>query len=639
MYATLVGPLSLQAFQYDYVTNVFGATLLEDSDGILPAGSGTCDVTPTVQWVPPSGFVGPFLYSWTLQQSNVSGSVVASGSTVNVNAATMPTLSPGVYYFTNIATDRGGGTTSLSPLVFQVLDCKFSRPPQVVSISPFDIEPVVPADEDYIRYFPQWMALHGTATAPPSASLTFQFFRPTLAELRQIENQIDVVSSEVSVVSVPVDLPRKAWHLQTRYNARDIITINCIASGSTTAVRRESSIYDFLTTDDPVFLLGDNGHIVFRNLAQRHVTVAPVSGSTGATGSVLAFLATQYQMPAEHEGIVADSNVLFTAAGVQYRIKAGSSGVDPSQAVVQLAAPFAGTLDFTYQSETLAPVVTVAISGNPSIAPSPIDLWNRLDELGLFCGIVRRRDESNVTLKKRLISRFVSGIGVTASQVAEHISQDLTLVDLLPWDGQTTLNLQPSGYFGVKYFDVEGLPQSASITETLIPFGSNYQIYTGSKSNWHSGWVVFVNGRLATMTQYPNMNVSGNTVNFGVNVSGTVTATYGYDNYTFTQTDSNTITIVTPAGSNPLSGQYTAVLSKNVNIHTLADPTYMTESLLNPDGTANGFFYEIAQKLTQGSPSLFGEARWGSSAYWLSTTDTVPLTEHLPSVFDVITGY
>lgn len=633
-YGTYIGPLAQQEFSYDLVDMSFAATLLEDSDGIVAAGSGTCDVTPTAIWTAATDSP-PYLYFWVLRNTNVSGSVIASGTTVNVNSATMPVLSPGVYYLAITALDSTGLLVGITNLIFRVLDCKFSLPPTVVSIDPFDIEPVIPTDQDYIRYFPQWMAVHGTATEPPSASSTFKFIQPSLTEIRRVEKECNNFSRESGVLSVPVGLPRKAWHIQTRFSSRDVITVTCVASGITNILRRETSLFNFLDTDDPVYIVGENGHIAFRNLAQREVTVAPVSGSTGATGSVLQFLSHQYQMPAEHEGIVADSNVLFFFDGIQYRIKAGSNGVDPLQAVVQLTDPFSGTIRFKYQSETLAPVVTISISGNPFLSPSPTDLWNRFDELGLVCGLQRRKDEDNLIFRKRIYSRFISTPGTSERKVAQHISQDLTLVSVLPWDGVSTLNLQVSGYFGVKYFEVDGLPETDFLAEELVRYGSSYRIYSGTKSSWLPGWQVYVNGRPATARQYPNIIVSGNIVNFGIDVSGTITASYGFDNFDLTKSSNSTIITVTPVSTNPISGQYTAILSRNVTLHTAADPNYLRTGLLNPNGTPNGLYYEVARRLLESSPIHFGRAKWGIEARWLERSEDKPLTEHLSSVLDI----
>src|SRR5437762_2245150 len=100
MYVTQLGPLALQDFQYDLIQNLAAAHLLEDSDGIVSEGSGTCDITPTIQWTAPTGSVGPFLYIWNLQTIDASGNPnnsIASGTTININSAIMPTLVPGVY--------------------------------------------------------------------------------------------------------------------------------------------------------------------------------------------------------------------------------------------------------------------------------------------------------------------------------------------------------------------------------------------------------------------------------------------------------------------------------------------------------------------------------------------------------------
>jgi hypothetical protein len=625
-YGTFMGPLSLLEFEYDLNDSTTLATLLEDADGILPSGSATCDITPTVLWDSP-GTAGPYLYRWICHVSGSTGAVAASGVTVNTRSVEIPDLEPGPYYFRVLWTSSVGATGEIQALVFTVLDCPFLRDPEVLELDPFDIETVGPSEEDYVRYLPQWMNVHGTATEPASASLLFQLFRPFLQNMREVEQNIIEKLDEAGINSVPARLPRKAWHIQSRFSPREALTATLTASGISQNILRGSSVFEFLTHDDPIFIVGDSGHVLFRNLGLREILVSPEA----ATG----ILSRRYRMPFEHEGIVPDSDVLFQFADVWYRIKAGAQGIDPIQAVIQLSAPFSGDILFRYQSNTLADVVRVSVSGSPTITPSRHDLWNRFDELGLVCGLTRRRDEDNKQFRKRIYARFISSQGVHRNSVAQHISQDLTLVSIIDWDGQTTLNLSASGYNAVRYVDVQELPETDHLTEQLVRTSSDYQKYTGTKNNWRSGYLISVDGIPVSPLRYPNMVVSGNTVHFGTNVSGVVVATYGYNNYELTRTSLHTITTVTPVSGNASSGQYRVILSRNVRLNTAADPEYIQESLLNADGTPNEFFLELHTRLLEGSPLHFGRARWLHNARWLERTEDKPLTEHLPSVFDL----
>jgi hypothetical protein len=423
--------------------------------------------------------------------------------------------------------------------------------------------------------------------------------------------------------------------MQSRFTDRDPLTVTYTASGEVGSVRRTGSVYQFLTADDPVYLIGERGHMLFRNMARRVVTVDPVSGSTGATGQLLQYLSHQYRIPAEPNGIVRDTDVLFNYNGVDFRIKAGASGVDPDQSTIQMPESISGALTFSYQSRTLALLVTVSVSGNPSLSVDLHDLWNRFDELGLVVGLQRRTNEDNVLFRQRILSRFLSRLGVTRHSVAQHISQDLTLTTVLSWDGRQPLDFPTSGIHAVSYFNVEGLPEIAATQEELVRSGSDFQRYTGAKSDWLPGYIIFVDGTPVSRNRYPNLVVSGNVIHFGTPVSGVVTAVYQYRNFTLTRTSQDHINLVTPVDGNAVSGTYTAVLTRNVKVFTAADSDFIDERLLNADGTPNAYFFELAARLLEGSPIHMGRARWGDGSYWLLESSDKPLTEHIPVVFDL----
>jgi hypothetical protein len=636
LYLAELGPISLQDFSYDLVPAVAG--IIEDGDGIAPSGSITCDRTPTVSWTGLSDG-GPYVYLWIVSSGSVSGPAVVSGTVINTNLATVPILVPGDYRIDIYSFDSGGTSGHLSVLSFTVFDCTlpfvFLYDP-LLDLDAFQIEPVVPQEEDYVRYLPQWMSVHGTATAPPSGSLLFRTLQTPIQQVRLVNRSVRTLLDEYTILQAPARLPRQAWHMQTRFTPRDTITVVALASGTTLPVRRSFSLYDFYTAADPAFLMGGTGHALFRNLVQRTVTVSPVSGSTGATGSVLEMLTHRYVLPYEGAGIVADTDVYFTADGVDYRMKAGSIGIDPIHATIQLPSLFTGDLTFRYQSKALESALTVSLSGNPFLTPSQIDLPNRFDELGTLAGLVRRRDEDNIAFRQRIYSRFITSLGVTAQAAAQHISQDLNQVMLLGWDGRTTLNLASSGIHGVRQVDVRGLSQWESHVEELIAVDSS--AFSASKAQWRAGWFLTVDGVPVSSFRYPGLSVAGNIVEFGAAVSGRVVAAFQSDNYDLTYSDQGFVTAITPVSGNVLPGAYQVVLSQNCRIFCPSDPDYQAVYLLNADGTPNGFFNELRQRLLEGSPNHFTRARWGEGAFWLDQTDDLPPIDHLPTVFDQITG-
>lgn len=641
-YLPVIGLPSLQVVSYDLLSTTHEATLLEDGDGIAPSGSITCDRTPTVSWTAASG-MGPFLYTWTCYRgSSTSGSVMASGTTLNETQATLPELPFSGFLFTLSARDASGSLASMRGLLFTLYDCDRTSPVTLNGYDPtlsadeqldaFQIEPVVPPEDDYIRYLPQWMSVHGTATAPPSGSLLFRFLQPSIRQVKLVRRSLQTTLDEFTLLQAPARLPRQAWHMQTRFTPRDTITVVVQASGTTLPVRRSPSLYAFYTADEPTYLVGGAGHALFRNLAQRTVTVSPVSGTTGATGAVLEMLTHRYVLPFEVTGIVADTDVFFRYAGVDYRMKAGSIGIDPLHATLQLPSLFTGDLLFHYQSRTLATALTVSLSGQPFLTPSAVDLPNRFDELAVLAGLVRRRDEDNLAFRQRIYARFITRLGVTLQSAAQHISQDLNQVMLLDWDGRSTLSLAASGLHGVRQVDVRGLPQWAGHVEELI--ASDSQTFTASQAAWRSGWFLTVDGIPATPLRYPGLSLTENRVSFGAAVSGRVVAAFQADNYGLSYSGQGFVTEIVPVSGNVPSGLYQVVLSQNCRIFVPSDPGYQRVYLLNPDGTPNGFFNELRARLLEGSPNHFSRARWGEGAAWLSQTEDLPPIDHLPAILD-----
>jgi hypothetical protein len=616
------------AVQTSGVNLVSGIVILvEDGDGIPPAGIETYDHTPSFIWTAS----GAVLYYWTIY--DVDDTFVASGSTLSTTA-TSPLLANNTYYIV-VNAITSGDTIILPAAPFIVKSLVADLPIQAIEIPPFDIEPAVPEDELFIRYLPRWMAPWGTATEPPSGSLLHQvitkgFIRPTNA---LFTTTYDLVDSR-NLVQIPIREPRLAWHLQSRYQPHETLTITTVASGASGSVRRSGSYFDFLTTDDAVFLLGNNGHLLFRNLARRTVTVS----SIGTTGTLI----YQYHIPYEGGGIVKDSDIFFTHGGTTWRIKAGSAGVDYDKAVLQLTTPFSGGITITYQSRTLVPVVTVSLSGEPYRFADRTDLWNTFDEIALFSNLTRRRDEDNRSFRDRILTRFVGLVGVNKRAVAQRLAQDLTLVNLLKWGGQQTLLLAASGIFGVREVNVGGLQDLGwnvlpeigyQEFEELVPQG--YQKFYSLKTGWLAGWQVYVEGIPVSPFLHPNISQSENFITFTQDVTGKVLASYRYRNYALTKSNSGFVTHVVPVTGNVLSGNYTVILTRNVRTFTAADDDFKEQFLLNSDKTANGYFYELRERVLDGSKVHFARTRWGREAHWYFEDEDRTQSDFLPVPLDV----
>jgi hypothetical protein len=288
---------------------------------------------------------------------------------------------------------------------------------------------------------------------------------------------------------------------------------------------------------------------------------------------------------------------------------------------------------FSYQSQVYATSLTLSVSGSPFLTPNAIDLPNRIDEIGLLAGVKRFPGEDNKNLRERVRSRLAGGRGATLSLAARHVAQELDRTMLLGWDGRTTLDFAASGIYGIRQVDVHWLSQWQAATETLVR--ETLRRYSASRSDWLPGWLITVDGVPAGQTIYPSIAVSGNDVDFGRDVSGSVVASFRYEQYTLERSSAGFITRVIPVLRNLPSGNYTVVLTRNVRVFTAADREYIESDLLNPDGTPNRFFQELRERLLTDSPIHLSRARWGEGAHWLLESDDLPLTEHLPAVFDV----
>jgi hypothetical protein len=483
--------------------------------------------------------------------------------------------------------------------------------------------PDPPLGTHYLRYLPRWLSAYGTATAAPSAALLYRFFAPVLDGFRGFSGAATRVLDQAALAACPLNLPRLAWYLQTAFRSYETPAVSVRASGEIRSVRRAASLAEFESTTDPVFLLGDSGLMLFRNLAQRVVATGPVA----ATGS----LRNQYEMPYEGQGIVGDADIEILNGGDRYVLHGGSTAIAAARARVQLSDALSGFLSFRYQSGTYQSVLQVSLSGSPWVTPSRTDLWNRLDELGLLASLDRRADEWNGTFATRVRARLLSPRGPAAEAAAFQIATDLSLVAILGWDGRQVLDLSASGYTVVRTVAVPGVPAVQSVEERL--YSADGLTWTGSKSRWEPDWWVAVDGMRRSPATDGALARSGAGITFGTAPSGEVTARYRYRNYDLEYSASGTIARVLPVTGNLAPGAYQLLLSHRVRLNTPADPDFQAAELLDPAGLPNGRLRELRERLLSRSPLHLSRARWGQ-ATWLDGMDETPPEQHLPVPFD-----
>lgn len=603
------------------------------------AGDGQGIILPTRFFVDPIEAEGEphsfdYVYDWEVTQG---AALVAEGRTANSFLHLAQILTVGSYDLTVTVTSDVGCTAS-DTYPFQIIAREYPRetdpPPDPPDGPPHYIQPLEDFGGRLIRYLPRWLSLFGTASAPASASLFYQFLDTPLTQMEEFQGEAVELLDGQTLFLAPLDQAREAWHLQTSYRSRDHVSVTYAVSGGavTGTVVRASSDHQFLTSREPIFLLGDTGRFAFRNLNRRVVTVTPdgwTSGSVAPTSG-----SARFQIP-EPDQIVPDAPLEFYWDGIWYDLDPKSPGTDAQYGIIRLPLTYWGPVIFRYHSTLFSDSVQVSLSGEVYQTPDPIDIWNRFDELALVVNLERQPGEDNKALRNRIHHRIMARPGTYSLAVNQHIAQDLLLTDFVPWGGHTTLNFQTSGFFGLRSVDVRGVPEYDVLQEELLSLGGG--AYSATKSNWLPGWKLYVNGHPVSLFQYPNLTLSGSHVVFGKAVSGTVSAHYRYRNYEPVYNSLGFLTQIVPVTTNLVSGQYQVLLTFGVRSYTVWDPAYVQAQLLNPDGTPNERFRDLRNTLITDSPIHYGRARWGREANWLTEQEILPQVSYLPHVFDQVT--
>jgi hypothetical protein len=600
---------------YPAITSV---QIVEDADGIPPIDqSHTYDSTPTFAWTADGG-VEPYLYVWEVRSSDGT-TLLASGTTV-ANLVELPELDYDEYQFRVHVTDSEGHCSLWTGFGFE----STVFVPDVVIEEPPVLEPVIPRAPELLRYLPRWYSVYGDEENPGTATTLYQYFEPQLVEWARFNRSVEEVAQSLSLLEAPVAQPRLAWTLHTRMDVNASFTVNVRLDGASGTlsgeVRRAESLYDFTTAYEPIYVLDEQGRMVFRNLCSRMRSITPDGEDV-------------YHLTGETSGLVRDADLTVLKDGLWYILPVDGGSVNVYTGSLMLPATYSGAATIRYLSRRYQETVEVSVAGEPWQTPYTLDLWNRFDELGLLIGITRRAGEDNGHYRERLYARCLSKIGTAQDSLEQHVAEDLSLVTVLEWDGISTLNLAASGHWGIQDIYIQDVPELGhAVEEELLPTGTA-GLYSSHKRTWLEGYYLHVDGRTATTLTYPDLSVSGNLVDFGTAVPGRVWANYRYRNYTLTRSSQDTITTVTPVSGNLLPGSYQVLLVRGVVAHTLDERNFINTELLDGAGRPNGYFRQLRETLLQGSPVHVGRSGWNGS-YWLDREDDRPQVSYLPLVFD-----
>ncbi len=436
-------------------------------------------------------------------------------------------------------------------------------------------------------------------------SLLWKFHQAHLKELSRANEAIAEKLDSVSPRTCPIGLPRLAWEPIGRVDKTKPVTVQSrTGTGEyvVTNLREASSVYDFFTCWDQVYLRGEDGELLARNLAVRQsATVSPsISGV--------------YQIPGEVSGLIPDSDVAYKdEANTWWRIPAGDPRIDWLNATITLTGS-RESLVFLYGSADAASSIAISVSGFAFEEPVVRDLWNYWDELGLRYLLPRFAGEHNLSYRRRLIAKAECPIYPDTNAPSRNMAAELDLIEFLPWGGTSTLNITASGLsMGLtRAVDamVASMPSTGVAFEELVPLDRATGTFSSSKTDWLSPYEILVDGRPAAPRYTPI--VSGALVFFNTALpTETVTARYRFIRWTASNPGGDGIIGIVPT-TNAVSGDYTVVLTRDISIYSPSLPSVREDKLLTPAGLANALFYNVAEILLSRSNEHTSRAAWGN---------------------------
>jgi hypothetical protein len=445
-------------------------------------------------------------------------------------------------------------------------------------------------------YLPQWMNVWN----PSASSLLRSFLRPFQESLFEVGFYISTEGDRRKFENW-LGEPSRAWWVGSPYSAQDVSNVTVTVSGVSVTPVMALSEWNFLSSLGPVFIVDDGENaIYFRNL--EYATI-----SLQCTGGVL--------LPDLMEG----ADIYWVdPEGVSWIISAGSTNIQGDF----LSIPVTGAITVTYPSLTmfgLAGSGTAAINGGPQIPLNYQDLWTNIDETGLLMNEYRLFGEDNVRYWRRLSTVFPFMGSPMNDGLEQAISRGLGLSGDYWWDGASTLQWSVSGVTNV--WVAEYPATGFSNTEAMKREGSIY--YTEKAEP--------INALIFQGSSLVNIPISAGMISYPGSGSVNMYSRYAYVNW---QTSGNAlgITALFPT-PNSVPGLKRVMWTYGVNTHTVNDPIWKQNNLLNPDGSANSLFQTLGNQVMEQVPITLGYVSWGVVG-WFGANDSLTVEDFRPIAMD-----
>lgn len=294
-----------------------------------------------------------------------------------------------------------------------------------------------------------------------------------------------------------------------------------------------------------------------------------------------------------------------------------------------------GTVTYTYRC--LSRLETIISSGTATLGleTSPISLLpieNMLDSIARPLGLERIYLESNRSFADRIYKATRIPRGSNQDALPFVIGLDLGLVELLYWDGSTTLDLVASGYTDIIDVGISETPQIEYQGVEQLSYSGTSGMYTSIKKEWEPGYGLYLNGETVTTENYPSLTVTSTGITIGSDVSGTLLAEYSARNYN-TTTSGSYITSIVPVSGNIEIKDRVVTLVRDLTTWNPTTEDNIQNKLTSSDGKPNEVLLRLVNHMKESLPILIGSSNWGTNERWFSDTEDKPAIGNIPIVF------
>lgn len=377
-------------------------------------------------------------------------------------------------------------------------------------------------------------------------------------------------------------------------------------TGSWISICTCTSLSDFYLSEGPCLYLNDSIGI-FRNLEKK------LESLTSTTLNSEGF----YNF--ELTDLLKDTNILFTE-----EIEAPPSRwgkIKYSQLTNNTVSLPSSGYYFYYSKNNISDFyikwVTNEVSG--SSTGHVADLKNTWDKHALKCGIVRKSNESNSSLKERILASIYNKKDFTRVNTAINIGKELGTVSVFSWIGENPLNLSSTGNIYIQNF-----PQYEWITETLSSIKLNEEyFFTRSKRNciFH---LDYLNEKVISITED-----SGGVLKFRDSVNlyenmFTATSSFIFKNWEV----SGQYLIPT---DNLVKNDYIVLLENSINLISLTDSRYRNK--IKDGYKLTDLTLSILLEHKTKVPVYYSYSKWGKGRFF-SSESVVSKPTVIPSRFD-----